>query len=114
MVVVQDEDNIFNEMFSFMDQLDDEDDEDKVTLLDFKKNMNTYSLKRLTKLENVLINSVIELTSERDSMNVEFESLNENRDKMGKKISLIKEKMIVLESEKLELEKQLHLMTEQS
>ncbi|XP_010319649.2 kinetochore protein SLK19-like [Solanum lycopersicum] len=113
-MVVQDVDNIFNEMFSFMAKSDDEDDENKVTILDFKQNLNTYSLKRLRKLANVLIDGVIELTSERDSMNVEFESLNENRDKMGEKMSLIKYKMTVQKSEKLELKKQLHHMTEKS
>ena len=40
-VVVYDEDNIFNEIFALMAQSDDEDKEDKVTLLNFKQNLNT-------------------------------------------------------------------------
>ena len=112
MVVVHDETNIFNEMFTFMAQSDDEDAEDKVTLLDIKQNLNTFSLKRLRKLANVMIDSVIELTSERVSMNTVFEILNENRDKIGEKIALIEGKIIVLESKKQELKEQLYLMTE--
>ena len=97
-----------------MAQSEDEDDEDKVTLLDLKYNLNTYSLKKLRKLANFMIDSVIELTSERDTMNAECESLNENRDKMVDKMFKIEGKMIVLETEKLELKNQLYLMTKKS
>ena len=41
MVEIHDEKNILNEMFAFMAQSDDEDKEDKVTLLNFKQNLNT-------------------------------------------------------------------------
>ena len=91
---------------------ENEDDEDKVTLLDMKHDLNTYSLKKLRTLANVMIDSVIELTSERDIMNVELESLNENRDKMGEKMLKIEYQMVFLESEKIELKKQLHLINE--
>ena len=57
---------------------------------------------------------MIDLISERDSMNAEFESLNNNRYKMGENMSLIEDKIANLESEKLEHKKQLHLMTENS
>ena len=82
MVLVHEEETIFNEMFSFMAHSKNEDDEDKVTLLGMKHDLNTYSLKKLRTLANVMNDSVIELTTERDIMNVELESLNENRDKM--------------------------------
>ena len=68
MMVVHDEDNIYNEMIAFMAHSKNEDDEDKVTLLDMKHDLNTYSLKKLRTLANVRIDSVIELTSERDIM----------------------------------------------
>ena len=45
-----------------------------------------------------MIDSVIELTSERDSMNAVFECLNEIRDKMGEKKSSIEDQMFVLKS----------------
>ena len=98
MVVIQNEANVFNEMFALMSL---SDDEDKVTLLDFKQNLNTYSLKRLRRLANVLIDFVIELTPERDFMNADFESVSENIKKMAVKMSVIEEQMVVLESEKL-------------
>ena len=51
-----------------MTHSENEDDEDKVTLLGMKHDLNTYSLKKLRTLANVRIDSVIELTSERDIM----------------------------------------------
>ncbi|XP_049360750.1 uncharacterized protein LOC125825454 [Solanum verrucosum] len=50
MLVVQDDANIFDGMFAFMAKSDDEDDEEKVTLFDLKKNLNTYSIRRLRNL----------------------------------------------------------------
>ena len=64
MVVVHKEETIFNE-----------EDEDKVTLRDMKHDLNNYSLKKLRTLANVMIDSVFDLTSERDIMNAELDSL---------------------------------------
>ena len=44
MVVVHEEETIFNEMFAFMAYSENEEDEDKVTLIDMKHDLNTYSL----------------------------------------------------------------------
>ena len=79
MVVVHEEETIFNEMFAFMAYLENEEEEDKVTLLDMKHDLNTNSLKKLRTLANGMIDSVIELTSERDIMNVELDSLTEKQ-----------------------------------
>ncbi|XP_069151836.1 uncharacterized protein [Solanum lycopersicum] len=114
MVVVHEEETIFNEMFAFMAHSENEDDEDKVTLLDMKHDLNTYSLKKLRTLANVMIDSMVELTSERYIMNAELKSLNENRDKMGEKMLKIEDQMAVLEYEKIELKKQLHLINEKA
>ncbi|XP_069155731.1 uncharacterized protein [Solanum lycopersicum] len=108
MVVVHEEETIFNEMFAFMDHSENEEEEDKVTLLDMKHDLNTYSLKKLRTLANVMIDSVIELTSEGDIMNAELESLNENKDKMEEKMLKMEDKMVTLESDKTKLKKQLH------
>ena len=99
MVVVHEEETIFNEMFSFMAHSENEDDEYKVTLLGMKHDLNTYSLKKLRTLANVMIDSMVELTSERYIMNAELKSLNENRDKMGEKMLKIEDKMSSLESD---------------
>lgn len=44
MLVIQYKVNVFDEMLSLMAK---SDDKDKVTLLDFKQNLNTYSIKRM-------------------------------------------------------------------
>lgn len=74
MVVIQDEANIFNDMFSLIEK---SNDEDEVTLLNINRNLNTLFVRRLKKLDNILIDSVIELTTENDSMNCSLDGLNE-------------------------------------
>ena len=86
MVVVHEKDTIFNEVFAFMAHSENKEEEDKVTLLDMKHDLNTYSLKKLRTLANVMIDSVIDLTSERDIMNVELDSLTENKVKLEEKM----------------------------
>ena len=66
MLVVQYEANVFDGLFAFMEK---SDNEEKLTLFDLKKNVNTYSFRRLRNLESVLIDYVIELTTKKDSMN---------------------------------------------
>ena len=114
MVVVHEEETIFNEMFAFMAHSENEDYEDKVTLLEMKHDLNTYSFKKLRTFANIMIDSVIELTSERDIMNAELDSLNENKDKMEEKMLKIEEKMASLESDKTELKKQFHQINEEA
>ena len=58
--------------------------------------------------------TVIELPTERDIINAELESLNENRDKMGEKMLKIEDQMVVQEYEKIELKNQLHLINEKA
>ena len=68
-----------------------------------KHDLNNYSLKKLRTLTNVMIDSVIELTSERDIMNAELDSLTENKVKLEEKLSKIEDKMVSLESDNTEL-----------
>ena len=103
MVVVHKEETIFNE-----------EDEDKVTLRDMKHDLNNYSLKKLRTLTNVMIDSVIDLTSERDIMNAELDSLTENKAKMEEKMLKMEDKMTSLESDKTELKKQLSQKNEEA
>lgn len=79
----------------------------KITVLDFKQNLNTYSVKRFRKLEKILIDSAIELTTERDFMNANLDCL---REVMTVRMSVIEEQLIVLESKKVELKNKLDLM----
>uniref|UniRef100_A0A0V0IPX0 Putative ovule protein n=1 Tax=Solanum chacoense TaxID=4108 RepID=A0A0V0IPX0_SOLCH len=101
-------------LFAFMAKSDDEDNEDKVTLLDIKQNLNTYSVRRLRNLANVLIDSVIELTTEKDSMNISLDILSEEKTVTTAHMSFIEEQLTVLEAENLELKNQLSLMIEKS
>ncbi|XP_069154614.1 uncharacterized protein [Solanum lycopersicum] len=86
------------------DSSKNEEEDDKVTLLDMKHDLNNYSLEKLRTLANVMIDSVFELTSERDIMNAELDSLTENKVKLEEKMS----KMVSLESDNTELKKQLN------
>ena len=86
MVVVHEEETIFNEMFALMAHTENEEEDNHVTLLDMKNDLDKYSLKNLRTSAKVMIDSVIELTSERDTMNVELDSLTENKVKLEEKI----------------------------
>ena len=61
-----------------------------------------------------MIDSVIELNSERDIMNAQLESLNENRDKMNEQMLKVEDKIVSLVSDKIELKNQLHLINEKA
>jgi len=114
MLAVQDNANVLDGLFALMAKLDDEDDEDKVTLFDIKQNLNSYSVRRLRNLANVLIESIIELTTEKDSMNISLDLLGEEKTVTTVHISLIEEHLTVLEAENLELKNQLSIMIEKS
>ena len=46
MVAVHEEETIFNEMFSVMAHTENEEEDDQVTLLDMKNDLDNYSLKK--------------------------------------------------------------------
>ena len=106
MLVVQYNANVFDVLFSFMEKLDNEV---KVTLLDLQQNLNTYSFRRLRNLDSALIDSFIELTIEKDSMNNSIDILSNERTLM---IVQIEEQLLALELENLKLKNQLNLMVE--
>ena len=92
-----------------MAHTENEEEDDQVTLLDMKNELDNYSLKKLRTLAKVMIDSVIELTSERNTMNVELDSLTENKVKLEEKMS----RMVSLESDNSELKNQLNKITEE-
>ena len=107
MVAVHEEETIFNEMFALMAHAENEEEDDKVTLLDMKNDLNNYSLKKLRRMTKVMIDSVIELTSERDIMNAELDSLTEKKVKLEERMS----KMVSVESDNPKLKSQLNQKT---
>ena len=82
MVIVQDEENEFDGLVSFMAKSDDEDKDQQVTVIEIKRNLNTYSFRRLKNLANVLIDTIKVLITEKDSMNKNIDSLNEDKGMM--------------------------------
>ena len=87
MVAVHEEETIFYEMFALMAHTENEEEDNHVTLLDMKNDLDKYSFKKLRTLAKVMIDSVIELTSERDTMNAELDYLTENKVKLEEKMS---------------------------
>ncbi|XP_069144607.1 uncharacterized protein [Solanum lycopersicum] len=110
LVAVHEEETVFNEMFALMAHTENEEEDNQVTLLDMKNDLDKYSLKKLRTFAKVMIDSVIELTSERDTMNAELDSLTENKVKLEKKMS----RMVSLESDNSELKNQLNQITEEA
>ena len=110
MVAVYEEETIFNEMFALMAHTENEEEDDQVTLLDMKNDLDKYSHKKLRALEKVMLDSVIELTSERDTMNAELEILTENKGQFEDTMS----RMVSLELKNSELKNQLCQITEEA
>ena len=76
--------------------------------------MNKYSIKRLRKLANLLIDYFIELTTERHFMKNSFDGLNDEKEVMVVPMSGLDEQVMAIEYEKVELKEQLDLMIEKS
>lgn len=112
MLAFKDDNNVFNGMFAFMEKYDDEEDEEKVTLFDLKQNLNAYSIRKLKNLVVVQIDSVIELTTEKDSMNNSLDNFNKEKLSLTDHASVIEEQLIVLETKNLEIKEKLKMLSE--
>ncbi|XP_069150922.1 sporulation-specific protein 15-like [Solanum lycopersicum] len=110
MVAVHEEETVFNEMFALMAHTENEEEDNQVTLLDMKNDLDKYSLKKLRTLAKVMLDSVIELTSERDTMNAELEILTENKGQFEDTMS----RMVSLELNNSDLKNQLCQITEEA
>ncbi|XP_069152712.1 uncharacterized protein [Solanum lycopersicum] len=106
-VAVHEEETVFN---ALMAHTENEEEDNQVTLLDMKNDLDKYSHKKLRALEKVMLDSVIELTSERDTMNAELEILTENKVQFEETMS----RMVSLESNNSELKNQLYQITEEA
>ncbi|XP_049372851.1 uncharacterized protein LOC125837822 [Solanum verrucosum] len=114
MMVVKDDENVFDGLFALMAKSDSEEDKQKVTLLDLKQNLNTYFVRMLRNVADVLIDSVIKLTAEKDSMNNSLDKFSEEKTALTIHMSVIEEQLTVLDIENLELKEQLGIMNEKS
>ncbi|KAH0770354.1 hypothetical protein KY290_014335 [Solanum tuberosum] len=112
MLAVKDVDVSFNEMFAFMEKSDGEEAEEEVSLSDLKQNFHVYSVKGLRNLVVVLIDSIIELTTEKDLMNNNLDILQDEKVALVDQMSVVEEQLIVLEAKNLELKEKLKMLSE--
>ena len=89
MLAVKGDKDVFDETFALMAKSDDEEDEEEVTLSDLKQNLHVYCVKKLRILAAVLIDSIIESTTETELMNNSLDILHEE------KVALVDQKFVV-------------------
>lgn len=66
--MIEDEDSVFNSLFTLIEKSDNQDDKE-VTFLDSKENIKDYSLKEVNSSANVLIDAFCGLTKEKEFFN---------------------------------------------
>ena len=79
---------------------EDEYVNEKVTLCDFKQNVNVFSIRKLRKLVFVIIDAISDVTTEKDLFNNRLDIFQDEKIAMVTQISDIEKKMAVLEAEK--------------
>lgn len=105
-MVTEDSNDAFDSLFEFMAKLVDKDDE-KVKLIDIKKNLNNYSLKSLKTLGSALMTPCMSLLMKRISglrlficmrvklsLAIKISKLGENLSQMSNETSCLKEKLL--------------------
>ena len=103
MLAVKGDKDVFDDTFDLMAKSDDEEDEEEVTLSDLKQNLHVYCVKKLRILAAVLIDSIIESTTEEELMNNNLDILYEENVALVDRMSFAEEKLIVLEAENIEV-----------
>ena len=114
MLAVKGDKDVFDATFALMAKYDDEEDEEEVTLSDLIQNLHVYCVKKLRILVVVLIDSIIESTTETKLMNNSLDILHEEKVALVDQMSVVEENVIVLEAENLELKKSLKMLSEKS
>ncbi|KAH0689668.1 hypothetical protein KY289_017026 [Solanum tuberosum] len=112
MLAVKDYEDMFDATFDFMEKSDDQEAEEEVTLFDLKQNLHVYCVKNLRSLAVVLIDSIIELTTEKDLRNNSLDILHEEKVALVDQMSVVEEQLIILEAKNLELREKLKILSE--
>ncbi|KAH0717452.1 hypothetical protein KY285_013483 [Solanum tuberosum] len=112
MLAVKGDKDVFDATYSFMAKSDDEEVDEEVTLSDLKQNLHVYCVKKLRSLAALLIDSIIELTTENDLMNNSLDILHEEKVALVDQMFVVEEQLIVLEAENLELWEKLKMLSE--
>ena len=69
MMATEDDESIFNFIFSLIENYDDKEDTNEVNLFDIKDDLDTIPIKKLRKLVALVIDSVDERTTEDLTLN---------------------------------------------
>ncbi|KAH0761780.1 hypothetical protein KY290_017853 [Solanum tuberosum] len=96
MLAVNDYEDMFDATFAFMEKSDDEEAEKE----------------KLRSLAAFLIDSIIELTTEKDLMNNSLDILHEEKVALVDQMSIVEEQLIVLEAKNLQLREKLKMLSE--
>lgn len=90
MIVIEGDVQIYDSLFVLMNKLDDDED-NKITLLDLKENLKNYSLKELNSLSTVLIDTIYEFTKDKESLNKNFDKFKEEKVELTEQLSKLQE-----------------------
>ena len=108
MIATIDDEEVYDSIFAIMAKSDDDDSDsdaeaeiqreavEEVTLSDIKQNLHAYSVKRLRSLAGMLIDSLTELTNEKDLMNNSLEIFQDEKLALVSKISELEEQIFIL------------------
>lgn len=90
MLGVKDDEELLDSMFAFMQKQDNEE----VTLSDFKQNVNSFSIKKFRNLVVVLIDSIIDLITEKNLLNNSLEIFQDEKFSLVTKYVMLKNKWL--------------------
>lgn len=96
---------------AFMEELDDEDANEEVTLSYFKQNSNNFSISKLRKLVVVLNDLISELTTENDLVDNCLDISQDEKIALVTQIYDIEKERVVLEAENTELKEKIKRVT---
>ncbi|XP_070017337.1 uncharacterized protein [Nicotiana sylvestris] len=109
MMVVENETTEYYSIFALMAQSNDDEDDngDKVNFLDVRRNLKSYSPKKLMSLENVLINAYHSLITDKDTLIMEQGKPEQTRDDLVVIVVDLKETIKNQKKEKNSLEEKI-------
>ena len=102
MMAIQDDETVYNSIFSLMAKSDNEEDLNEVTLFDLKDDLDTLSINRLRKLVALLIDSVDELTSEKLMISEKLSMCEDENSVLNAQMSEVSIRIGIRETDSLE------------
>ncbi|XP_049373989.1 uncharacterized protein LOC125839052 [Solanum verrucosum] len=98
MMAIEDNESVFNSIFSLMAKSDDEDDSDEVTLFDLKDDLDVFPVEKLRKLVSLLIDSVDERTNENLMLNEKLSLCEDDNSALMSQVSEMSVRIGTLET----------------